>query len=414
MLKQSLTIASATGVSQVIAALLYIVMARIAGPGSLGEVVAAVAAATFLAGLFHFGTNGLWARDIANSKMQPEIFAQKATSKVILSTAPCILLSILAITLFPDTKYYAVGFLTATILLSQTFQVPLRAIGASRRLAVALLLEKTVAAAIFVLLLVLHVDPANALIMSLGLGFTVSALIASALSPASFKIRNSKHRLVWPWKGATSFGMGGIVIAAQSLDVNILHAVAGSVSTGIYGAVNRWTQPLSLVASAVAITGLPVVAKTRSLRKSFRTLKNSYLLLGCAAAMSLFVAVFSTSIVRILLGEQYAESAPVLTILALGTIPALINQPLYVFMQALNYQRAVAVILAVVVTIQLIGCAVLGYYYKELGASIAYAVAQTLTLAGFSLFLLLRCKGPKYYKRAVQSFRSGSQLARLP
>lgn len=370
-------------------AIMFVVVARLAGPDDFGGLVAAIAAASFLAGLFDFGTNNLWVRETVSRRMTFDGLYENMTSKFLLTLPMSILATAIPFLFLADTQFYATGILAFSMAFFQSLQVPLKVCAAGIRLSIALSMERLFAAAVFAVLLTLDVEVSAALVSALATGSIAAGIAAYWLTPFPARRMKLHWRPIWPWSGSTSYGLSGVTLSAQSLDSIILHAVAGPVATGIYGAVNKWTRPLEVFAGAFATAGLPFVAESKSLRKSYRALRHAWWLLGAAASLCLLVAVLAPQIVSLLLGPEYAGSAAVLTILALGAIPALMNQPLYVFMQAMNLDKAVATALAWTVGLQLCLCGLLGFLYAETGAALAYAITQGLLLATFARVLIL-------------------------
>lgn len=381
MLRRSLVIAASTAIAQAIVAVLYIVAARAAGPEQFGAVVAAIAAATFLAGLFDFGTNNFWVREVSSGQIKfSDVYARIAWKGFFIFIAGTTL-ALLASVYLPETSFYATGILGFSMALFQSSLVPLKASLQTTKLAIIMTTERVLAFVTFLLLSTTKIQAHEALVYSLASGSVLAAIISLSISPRPDTLIMKTLKPIWPWRGSLAYGMGGVTISAQTLDATILHAVAGPIAAGTYGAVNRWTQPLGVFASAFATTGLPYVARSQSLRKSYKELKHAWWLLGIAGVICILVAALSPLIVKLLLGAQYADSAAVLSILAIGTIPALINQPLYVFMQAMNLDKKVAPAVIFSVLLQLALCAALGLVYAELGAAIALALGQAVLLS---------------------------------
>ncbi|WP_075872333.1 oligosaccharide flippase family protein [Kocuria sp. CNJ-770] len=380
MLKKSLLIAGCTALAQVTVAVLYIVVARMSGPALLGNVVAAVAAGTFIAGFIDFGTNNLWIREVASGRAPLKELYTKIASKIFIALVLSLVIVVVALWLAPDTSFYATGILAFTTVAFQASLGPLKLSASGTRLSITMAMERIFAAVIFLALLLFNVPAHVNLVVSLATGSLTAGLLAYGLAPSPGAIFKHIRKPVWPWRNAASHGAGGAVLAAQTLDATILHAVAGPAATGIYGAVNRWTQPMGVFATAFATTGLPVVARTSSLRRAYSQLRHSWWMLGLGGVICLLVALGSPVLVSLLLGPEYQDSVAILAILAIATIPALINQPLYVFCQAMHLQKQVAFIVTGSVTLQLLLCAILGYIYAETGAAVSLAISQFLML----------------------------------
>ncbi|MEX5306085.1 oligosaccharide flippase family protein [Kocuria sp. CPCC 205258] len=392
MLKRSIILAVSQILSQGAIAILYIVVARESGAASFGGVVAAIALANFLAGIVDFGTNSLWVRGLVTNALSHDKLTARMSSKLIIAAGVGGVVAALSAILLSETFYYLSGLLTVSVAFFQCAIVSIKAAGAGTRLSVAILLERLLAIFWFFILLWVGLDAHIALVLALSIGSFSAGIAAYCTSPIKFIKVSSLVRLAWPWKGATSYGLGGMAIAAQSLDAAILHTVAGPSATGIFGAVNRWTQPMGVFANAFATTGLPVVARTQSLRRSYGEMRRAWWILAMGMATCLLVAIFASQLVDILLGPQYEGSASVLFLLALGTIPSLLNQPLYAFLQALHANKHVATVACTSVAIQLTLCFILGLLYQETGIAAAFMIAQFCFLTGFIIILVWRSK----------------------
>jgi O-antigen/teichoic acid export membrane protein len=70
----------------------------------------------------------------------------------------------------------------------------------------------------------------------------------------------------------------------------------------------------------------------------------------------------------------------VLRVLAFGTLFAIVNQPVAVFLQSLGRDRAVSFVTLGLVAVQLALVAVLASLYGSVGAAYAFLVAQAVML----------------------------------
>ena len=112
--------------------------------------------------------------------------------------------------------------------------------------------------------------------------------------------------------------------------------VAGNTATGSYGAVTRWTAPINLLAGAFATVLAPYSAESASLRVLWTHARSALWIPLCGIIAAAGLAVLAPVLVPLLLGDAYHSSIIVLQLLAVGTIPAIINQPLVVIMHSLG------------------------------------------------------------------------------
>lgn len=101
-------------------------------------------------------------------------------------------------------------------------------------------------------------------------------------------------------------------------------------------------------------------------------------MLWVALSACVFAFVLAPIIVPILLGAAYEDSVLVFQIMALGTIPALLTQPLAVFSQMRGADRSVGILTACGIAVRLAATAVLAAGLGAVGGALAYALAQAL------------------------------------
>jgi O-antigen/teichoic acid export membrane protein len=261
--------------------------------------------------------------------------------------------------------------------------VPLRGLGRGDLVAVATLIDKTVAAAVFVILLAMGASPISALWLCLSVGGLASALLCWRLTPQPSRAILVLRRSTNPWSASGHYGIATVAITAQSLDIPALTIFGGSSAAGIYAAVSRWTQPMGLLASAFSSASAPHIAKAHSAREAWVTARKSIWLLGVAIGLCVLTAILAPFIVETLIGPNYVGSADVLRILALSTVLSIANQPLFVFLQARGFDRPIALITVVSVLVQLSLVALLSGTIHALGAAVASICTQLI------LFLLM-------------------------
>ena len=273
-------------------------------------------------------------------------------------------------------------------LVFQSILVPLRAEKRGGQIAMLLLVERIVAFATFALLVFFEASLAWGLWLSLVVGTSAASTaawfsIATWGRPRFWRVKGSN-----PWTGARYYGISAVALSGQQLDLPALAFVGGSSAAGLYGAVNRWTQPMGLFASAFSSASVPFVASAKDLRSALRHVSKSAWLLLVAVLVSGLMAWAAPRIVTVLLGDAFESSATVLRLLALGTIPAILNQPMATALQARGHDRAVALTFSVSVAAQLILVGSLGHAYGAVGAGLAFCALQTILSASLVTVLL--------------------------
>jgi O-antigen/teichoic acid export membrane protein len=336
------------------------------------------------AGFLDFGTNSYWARELATRRMEVGELGQRMAAKLAVAGVLSILWVLAFLCLFP-TKYLwvaaAVGFSTV---LNQSSQVGLRGIARGDLVSVSILCDRVVALAIFSALSLFGVSVLHSLWLSLTAGSLAAAACGWILTPRAARPRLQLRKSTNPWASARHYGLANVAVSSQSLDMPILTAMAGPAAAGIYGAVSRWTQPMSLLANAFSTAAAPHMARAGSGAEAWQQVKRSVWMLAVAIGICCGMVAAAPFLVDVLMGDQFEQSIVVLQVLAIGMIPAIVNQPLFVFLQARGMDKPVSVMVGSTVLLQLLSVAVLSSSMGAFGAVIASALAQVILLIGLS------------------------------
>ena len=392
---QAVLLAGATGIAQLIVALVYVAAARSASPATFGSIVTAIAVGTSVVGFIDFGTNSLWVREIARKTLSPKDFSLRVSSKILVASMLAILWLIPSVMLFPGSSYWMAAPIFFSLLLNQTAQVALRGMAKGELVAWSILADRVVVASVLGILMVAGVSAAEALWIALTIGSVAAAGMGWLMTPVAARPRPAIRIRTNPWKGSGYYGLNTIAISGQGLDLPIISAVGGPAAAGLYGAVNRWTQPMGLLASAFASASAPFVAHSGTWELAWHHVRKSVWLLCVAIGVCIGVAIGAPWIVDLLIGPQYEGSSMVLRILALGTIPAILNQPLVVFLQALGHDRIVSFITLGSVVCQLAMVALITSLLGALGAAVAFAGLQVFVLAGLTTTAIVTGKAER-------------------
>ena len=369
----------ATLLAQVLVAILYILAARGVSKSEYGDVVSAIALGGAIVGLVDFGTNALWVREFATERLSYERFRDLALTKILVAVVVAVLFACFALAL-KQRLGLGVGILLGTIAF-QTAVVPLRAQQRGDLVAGLMLSERALGVLSFAILYRMGFDSAMALGLALPVGSLGTAAVAVHISRRVFGVRGwHRFRVVSPWRGAANFGVSSLLASFQALDVSLLNVMGGAAAAGVYGAVNRWTQPIGLLASSYSAAASPMVAQARSWSETWSALKKSVWLLGLAIVGAVGVAFSAPLIVTLLLGEEYRGSQGVLSLLAIGTVFSTVNQPLAAVLQVRGMDRAVARGMGVSVVIQMITVAFTAGQLGALGAAAAFVLMQCVLL----------------------------------
>lgn len=397
---QAIALAVGSGLAQVMVAIIYVASARDAGPEDYGAVAAAIAVGGAAAGFFDFGSNALWIRERAARRLHTSDFNSRAATKTVIAFLLFLAGGALTLSLAPIYVIACVLFLVTAV--TQIMIVPIRAARRGELVAGLSLLERFVSLAIFGLLIVTGVTALAALWISLAVGTGITGLAAFVISSRYLGLRLWKTNLRNPWHGSIYYGFSALASSGQQLDLPILTAVAGSGAAGVYGGVNRWTQPMGLLATAFSTAAAPFVAGAPDWAATRRLVLRASWLLAIAAVSCAALAVLAPLIVPWLLGSAYADSVAVLQWLAIGTIPAILNQPLAAALQARRHERLVAFVFLIAVILQLGFVALLGSPFGALGAAIAFCILQAVMLVSLSIAVLVSVRRARRDDRPME------------
>jgi len=376
--RQAVLLAGATGLSQLAVAVVYILVARWADPAGYGLVVAAVAVGTTAAGVFDFGANSLWVRELASGRLDRREAGARAATKLLLASVIAAVAGTLLAALVPNSTLWVAAPIALGLTGGLVFQVPLRAAAQSHLTAIGVVVGRFTGLGLLLALVAAGVSPVDCLWLALLVGSIVEAITHLVVTPASYRYIMRGFIPRNPWKDSRHYGVHGVAMSLQNLDVSILNALGGAVAAGLYGAVNRWTQPLGIVINAYTSASMPFVARARRWREVSTHLRSGLWMPALAVVACVAVAGGAPWIVPLLLGTQYSGSTAVLVALALGTIPAIANQPLAVFLQALGSDATVARVTLSAVVGRLALVALVATQWGAMGAALAFGTSQAV------------------------------------
>lgn len=386
---RTITLATATALSQGALALGLIVVARDAGQTALGQVVITLAVATLIAGVVDFGTNNFWVRELAVQRVTLKQLSPRVNGKFAAATALGSLASVVGSVAYSSHAAWIAPIAVLT-LVTQSLQVPLRAEGRTLPQATSTVVNRLIFGATFGLQLWLGVGAGSAILLAVAAGFLADgAFLASA---GSYKLL-AFTRPALPWQGALKFGLASLATSAQNADLPILGMSVGASTTGTFGAVNRWVQPMTMTATAVCISAASDVNRASTTTEAIRVFRRVRTPLIVAVGVNLTVAALAPWIVPILLGQGYSDSSPVLSLMAIGASFVVLNQPLVIILQARKRDGFVSACLLSSVVGYLAAVSALGSQLGAVGAGLAYLLLQlvvTLFLAAGLTNLLMK------------------------
>jgi len=200
--------------------------------------------------------------------------------------------------------------------------------------------------------------------------------------PTLAKIR----RLLQDSKG---FGLSSFASQLQKADVTIVAVVAGNIAAGIFAAPARFTNFLGFVPLALSGALYPKVSASTARNDVRREVLRlvTWMELGLAIP---YVILFlgAETIINLVLGQDYADSVPVLRIILIGMVFASANSPLSTLIQAEGREVAVARYVGVGSIIGLSTIALGAFIAQAEGAAFGFLAMQMFITATFTTDLI--------------------------
>lgn len=379
----TLALAAANAISQVALAAGMVAVARISGATELGQLALILSISTVTSGLLDFGTNNRWVRERAAERLSAPDLSSLGSTKLAITVAASVVLSLglgaggvsLSLLLAP---------VTVCTVAMQLLQVPHRAAGRAGIQAACTLLDRSVFAIIFTALVIAGAPPAESLLLAITAGFLSDC---SAL----FVISRKRHDWIGPlqfrnpWSGGARFGIASASSTAQNADVTVLHAATSVAEVGIFSAVNRWTQPMTLMASAVATSTASEMTTASSTRSALGRLASHKFILVATVLACLAVAASAPWTVAFILGEEFRDSAITLSLVSIAAALITINLPLATLLQCRGEETFVSITLSSLVGLYLGLVFVCGLVYGSAGAAASFLALQFLLAMGLSI-----------------------------
>jgi O-antigen/teichoic acid export membrane protein len=383
----ALLLAFASAAGQLALVGVFALLGRLDGPAAIGIISIALSVGAISASLIDFGANSLWARELSAGRMTPEGFAQRAGSKIFVGLVAAGLIAFVCL-LAPGglAKHWGASVVLASLLLTQTLQVPVRAQQKNVALALCLLLDKCLMIGSF-FSISLFVGGTTAFYLSYLLGSCVDAACLCFVAGAKYLPRLHIPSVPSAWGGSRYYGLSGVLVAAAGLDLVIASALGGASVAGTYGAVNRWTQPIGLATNSFTTLALPVIAGAADRHDVWRRVRGSLWLPVASIAFAIGLGVLAGPLVSVVMGPQFSDSVTVLRILCLGAAIGTANQILQTVLQARRRDRVASYVVLVGVIVQLGLVGPLTIAMGAIGVALAMVASQIIFLAGFLICL---------------------------
>lgn len=371
------------GGAQLITAFTFLFLARQLQPSSFGNLAALYGVAMFLSILLEFGATNSSVRELARDATS-EIFRRSYYARVV-QTSVLVVILLLASLIFDEARFvFLVLLLGSVSALARVSMAPMRARQSTRTVGALLVSEKLLVAVLVLIATMAGIMTGNLFILISAISAMLTATLAHACW-ARFSLSFRRGLLRNPFGGSTHMGVTSVAVGLQTLDAAVLAATAGPQVAGIFAAVGRWTQPMSLVAQAVTQSALAGMALAKTTSEALRTLKQNLAIIALSAVPLALVALFAEPLVIALLGPNYSDSIPVLRLLVAAVIFGSLNSPMSAFLQTRYDERFTSLVLSIGIPCQI---ALMGLLAASSGATASAGAVVTVQIVICVIFSL--------------------------
>lgn len=182
-------------------------------------------------------------------------------------------------------------------------------------------------------------------------------------------------------KAAATFALGGVLGVIQlRMMILLVENLASAQQTGWFAAANRFVEMARLPIFALFGAIFPAMATVDTQVAKTILRWSSLGLMVYGAFVAILLTLTGESLLILLLGESFAQAAPILAILSWGLVISLLRQNMVIFYYANHRESGVNLVLAVGVFCQLI----LGFLWIEpfggVGAAWAWLIVEGVML----------------------------------
>jgi O-antigen/teichoic acid export membrane protein len=382
----------ATGVIQLVQAVIGVVLARILGPADRGELAAVILWPTLLTTI---GSFGLAQAATYHAARAPRL-GVLVGSTLAVAVADSILLVAIGWAILPlvlgghedSVVRDAQLFLSAFVPLSLIAVSMMSILNGSHRFAwfqsLRLILIGTTVTGIVVLAATGSMTVGSAAAAYIA-GYVVTATVALAVvmwtvgSEIGVSRDSARGLLGFGWRSQLSTSMWSLNERADQL---VISAFFSPASLGLYVVAVTLTSLTTLVGFSFALVALPMIARFEALRerqRMARLIVASTLL--CATAVSVPIFLAEPTLIRLLFGADFADAAGVGRVLLVAGIVFALNRVLEAVLQAVGRPLESSIGEGVALAMTAAGLAVLLPTMGIMGAGvtslIAYAASST-------------------------------------
>lgn len=253
---------------------------------------------------------------------------------------------------------------------------------------VSILLRRIIPLALFAALIQANGDAVIALIASLVVGGLAGQVHAHFSLPKFLRVRKTLVPARVVLSESRSFGIATLASQIRNADTFLVSLCAGLAASGAFAAATKLTIPIYLVASAVALSVIPGVAKAgRSAVLRIAVILVSGMFVGAAALVA--VRPWLDPVMSWIYGPTYTGAGWLLYLILSATLVAALGFPLAALLQAVGLTRAVAIIETVGALLVVAGLVIGASLGGSSGAAVGALIAQLLRVALLIIKLLI-------------------------
>lgn len=254
--------------------------------------------------------------------------------------------------------------------------------------AVSIVLRRALPLAIFAGLLFFSVEALLALVVSLCLGGLVGQFHGYYALPKFLRAKTTEFSAKVVLSESQAFGIATLASQVRNADTFLVSLFAGLAVSGVFAAAMKLTIPIYLVASAVALSIMPGVAKAG--KKAVLRIAVILVSGGCLGVVGLVaVRPWLDPVMTWIYGPAYSGSGLLLCLVLSGTLVGAVGFPLAALLQAVNLTRGVAFIEVAGALMVIAGIGAGAVFGGAAGAAVGALVAQSVRAALLIIRLLI-------------------------
>jgi O-antigen/teichoic acid export membrane protein len=387
-------VAGSLVVGQVLVGVTYIVAARDMGPVSLGLVATCFAIGTILATIFDYGLMPYMVREVAAGRIT--VLRARALVRTKRRFIPLLVTptTVACLLIMPEPLDGAVmGMVGWLIWEAQTGGSLLRARDLFARAVTAQLAGRALGLAVTIVLMIPR-PPEQALVIGLASSFALEALINHGCIGRTRTCPARPRVLLEAQRRSLSFGLVSLAAIGQQLDTPLVTAGGGAVASGMYAGAARLLGPLLFLSSSLALVGPSWLAGAQldpdKLRREERRIRwLTFYLCICP----ILAAMAGPFVIPLLLGDQFAASGAVFSILAVGAMLSTLSQGLALVLQNRGAEKVVGRAISAGLILGLVVTYVAAVVGGPIWAALGFVVSQLYIITRLGVAVRARRSG---------------------